>query len=133
MRNHPSIEIDKELLRGHIDLIILAMLANGDLYGYDLAKRVKARAADQFELKEGTLYLALKRLEQTNQVESYWGEGGPGARRKYYKLLATGRRSLTTQASQWQVLAQLTQSLLNDAGITPNIPAVSPTAPPTQL
>jgi hypothetical protein len=78
-----GLQSEKELLKGYIDIIILSMLYHEDLYGYDLGKRVKERTQNSFELKEGTLYLAFKRLEQSGLIESYWGEQGVGGRRKY--------------------------------------------------
>lgn len=66
-------EINKEILKGHIDTLILSLLHRRDMYGYELAKIVREKSDDQFELKEGTLYLSLKRLEKNEWVSSYWG------------------------------------------------------------
>ena len=64
------------------------------MYGYELAKLVREKSEEQFELKEGTLYRSVKRLEKNEWVESYWGdEQGPGGRRKYYKLTPLGKES----------------------------------------
>ena len=59
-------EINKEVLKGHIDTLILSLLHDRDMYGYEIAKFVREKSNEQFELKEGTLYLSLKRLEKTN-------------------------------------------------------------------
>lgn len=59
-------EVNKEVLKGHIDTIILSLLHSRDMYGYELAKLVREKSEEQFELKEGTLYLSLKRLEKIN-------------------------------------------------------------------
>lgn len=84
-------EINKEVLKGHIDTLILSLLQKNDRYGYEIAKIVREKSNNLFELKEGTLYLSLKRLEKNNWIESYWGdEQGPGGRRKYYKLTSLG-------------------------------------------
>ncbi|MCL2788314.1 MAG: PadR family transcriptional regulator [Micrococcales bacterium] len=119
-------EIEKELLRGNVDLLILAMLGASDLYGYELAKLVKARTEGTFGLKEGTVYLALKRLEAVGLVESYWGEGGVGARRKYYRLQPSGRARVTNLAAQWRLLTQVTAAVLSDAGFGDGHRAPSP-------
>lgn len=72
-------EINKEVLKGHIDTLILSLLDLRDMYGYELAKLVREKSSNQFELKEGTLYLSLKRLEKNKWIQSYWGnEQGPG-------------------------------------------------------
>ena len=64
-----KLEVNKEVLKGHIDTLILSLLHNRDMYGYELAKLVRQKSDDQFELKEGTLYLSLKRLEKNKWME----------------------------------------------------------------
>ncbi|WP_040948380.1 PadR family transcriptional regulator [Gorillibacterium massiliense] len=100
-------EIEKEMLKGYIDIIILALLYGEDLYGYELGKRVKEETKNSFELKEGTLYLAFKRLEQSGYVESYWGDESVGGRRKYYRLLPEGRRHLLRRKQEWEHFKQI--------------------------
>ncbi len=107
-------EFAKEMLKGYIDIIILAMLYDEDLYGYELAKRVKEKSESAFELKEGTLYLAFKRLEQNQLIESYWGDEGAGGRRKYYKLLPTGRESIQERKTEWESLKQIIDMFLKE-------------------
>ena len=65
-------ELNKEALKGHIDTIILSILNEQDCYGYEIAKTVKVKCNNMFELKEGTMYLALKRMESKGFIESYW-------------------------------------------------------------
>ncbi len=102
-----SVQFSKEMLKGYIEIIILSMLYEEDLYGYELAKRVKAKSNGVFELKEGTLYLAFKRLEQSKCIESYWGDEGSGGRRKYYKLLDTGKDVIRSKKVEWEELKKL--------------------------
>jgi DNA-binding PadR family transcriptional regulator len=107
------LEINKEVLKGHIDTLILSLLHSRDMYGYDLAKTVREKSENQFELKEGTLYLSLKRLEQNKWVNSYWGdEQGPGGRRKYYKLTSLGEDELNRKRAEWQFVKQIMDSFL---------------------
>ena len=63
-----------ELLRGHTDAILLAQLAKGDSYGYQLAKAVSEATSGALEFKEATLYSAFRRLEEAGAITSYWGE-----------------------------------------------------------
>jgi len=98
------VAIERELLKGNIAIIILALLYEEDLYGYELAKRVKTQTGDRFTLKEGTLYLAFKRLEQDRYVESYWGDESEGGRRKYYRLLRKGEKYLISAKREWEEL-----------------------------
>lgn len=91
----------KELLKGCIEPLILAVLQEGDKYGYQLAREIKERSEDGFLLKDGTLYPALKRLEQDGLVESYWGESEAGARRRYYRLADAGRIAYLDWIDKW--------------------------------
>ena len=97
-----QVEIEKEMLKGYIDIIILSLLYKEDLYGYELGKRVKEQTQNKFEMKEGTLYLAFKRLEQSGLISSYWGDESSGGRRRYYKLLAEGRTHLKAKKQEWE-------------------------------
>jgi PadR family transcriptional regulator PadR len=106
-------EINKEVLKGHIDTLILSLLNSNDMYGYELAKIVRVKCDNQFELKEGTLYLSLKRLEKNKWIESYWGdEQGPGGRRKYYKLTALGEEGFEQKRSEWKFVKKIIDSFI---------------------
>lgn len=96
--------IEREMLKGYIDIIILSLLCKEDLYGYELGKRVKSLTDNTFELKEGTLYLAFKRLERSGLVSSYWGDESVGGRRRYYTLLPEGRERLLAKKREWEQL-----------------------------
>ncbi|MDR7246897.1 MULTISPECIES: PadR family transcriptional regulator [Priestia] len=106
-------EINKEVLKGHIDTLILSLLDLRDMYGYELAKLVREKSDNQFELKEGTLYLSLKRLEKNKWIQSYWGnEQGPGGRRKYYKLTSLGEQGFEEKRLEWQFVKKMMDSFL---------------------
>ena len=106
-------EINKEVLKGHIDTLILSLLHSRDMYGYELAKLVRERSGERFELKEGTLYLSLKRLEKNEWISSYWGdEQGPGGRRKYYKLTLLGQEGFKQKRAEWAFVKNLIDSFL---------------------
>jgi PadR family transcriptional regulator PadR len=107
------LEINKEVLKGHIDTIILSLLYSRDMYGYELAKCVREKSGGQFELKEGTLYLSLKRLEKHKWIESYWGDDqGPGGRRKYYTLTSLGKEAFEEKRAEWQFVKTMMDSFL---------------------
>lgn len=106
-------EVNKEVLKGHIDTLILSLLQTGDRYGYEIAKLVREKSGNQFELKEGTLYLSLKRMEQNQWIESYWGdEQGPGGRRKYYALTPAGLDEYKQKCSEWQFVKTIIDSFI---------------------
>jgi len=107
------LEISRENLKGHIDTLILSLLHQRDMYGYELAKIVREKSEEQFELKEGTLYLSLKRLEKNNWISSYWGdEQGPGGRRKYYKVTSLGKQNFEAKRLEWQFVKEMMDSFL---------------------
>ncbi|WLD94295.1 PadR family transcriptional regulator [Alkalihalobacillus sp. AL-G] len=106
-------EINKEVLKGHIDTLILSLLHTRDMYGYELAKFVREKSEGQFELKEGTLYLSLKRLEKNKWISSYWGdEQGPGGRRKYYKLTELGEEGFVIKRLEWKFVKEVIDSFV---------------------
>lgn len=66
--------MDKEMMKGSIDILLLSELNRHDSYGYEIVKNLKQRSNDLYDMSEGTLYPALKRLEKKEFVESYWGK-----------------------------------------------------------
>ena len=97
-----NLEINKEMIKGYIESIILSLLVGEDLYGYDIAKKIRNTSQDTFEIKEGTLYVVLKRLEQNGLISPYWDdtESG-GGRRRYYKITEKGINYLNNRKSEW--------------------------------
>ena len=93
--------IPKELAAASSRPIVLAILAKGDDYGYSIIQRVKEASGGQIEWSEGMLYPVLHRLEKEEIIRSFWKETDNGRRRKYYRLSASGKRSLTVHRDQW--------------------------------
>lgn len=81
-------------------MLLLRLLSQQPSYGYEIAQRLKRESSEYFELKEGSLYPALHRLEHKGLLQSYW-EVADGRRRKYYKVTAAGRKSYETRHTQW--------------------------------
>ena len=106
-------EINKEVLKGHIDTLILSLLKTRDMYGYELAKLVREKTDNQFEIKEGTLYLSLKRMEANGLIASYWSaDQGPGGRRKYYQISACGKAEFQKKLVEWKFIKPIIDSFL---------------------
>ena len=105
-------KISADLLRGHTDTIILNMLQKRDCYGYDVYKRIKEVSGGRFELKEPTLYAALRRLEQEGKILSYWGSETQGGRRKYLKITAAGTELLHTNLENYRFASKILAELL---------------------
>lgn len=93
--------MDQEMMKGSIDLILLSLIAQRNMYGYEIVKVLKKVSDDTYEMSEGTLYSALKRLEKRRWVESYWQEAD-GGRRKYYRLTDEGNDALESKRENWK-------------------------------
>lgn len=104
--------ISSDLLRGHTDTIILAQLARGDNYGYEINKNIQQLTNEEYGLKEATLYTAFKRLEQGGLIRSYWGDEGAGARRRYYAITDEGRNQLEERRQEWEHTRNLLNALI---------------------
>lgn len=89
-----------QLLRGHLEALLLACLQVGAAHGYELMQRLYQRSTGAFDLPEGTIYPVLRRLEREGHVASKW-EDVQGRRRRVYKLTARGRRHLKEQRDEW--------------------------------
>lgn len=107
-----SDNISSELIRGHIDTIILRVLINGDSYGYEIIKSIFQNSNKQYELKEPSLYTSLKRLEGGKLIQSYWGDESLGGRRKYYKITEFGLERYRNSLVEWKVARNLIDLLI---------------------
>lgn len=104
--------IGKDIIRGHIDTIVLRLLAEQDRYGYEVYKEVLARSNGAYELKEPSLYSAFRRLESQNFIKPYWGEESQGGRRKYYTITEIGREYFIRSCAAWQSMKTILDLLL---------------------
>ena len=104
--------ISADTLRGYTDTIILTQFISKDSYGYEINKNVLQRTTGKYEFKEATLYTAFKRLEQSGLISSYWGEDGPGARRRYYRITDEGRAYWQERSREWLETRTLLNALL---------------------
>ncbi len=99
--------MNKEMMKGSIDILLLSLMQKEDLYGYEMAKRLKEKSNDLYSMGEGTLYPALQRLEKQKLIASYWGESEGGGRRKYYTLTEAGKKELIEKLKEWDFLNNL--------------------------
>ena len=97
-------DIGKDLVAASATPLILAILAEGDTYGYAILKRVTELSGGQLEWTDGMLYPVLHRLERHDHIEGRWGSSETGRRRKYYRITADGRAELADQRRQWQAV-----------------------------
>ena len=90
------------LLQGTLDLLILKALALGELHGLGVARRVEQITKGTFQVKPGSLFPALHRMEEAGWLASSWGASENNRRAKYYRLTAAGRRQLEAETSEWK-------------------------------
>lgn len=105
-------KIEKSLLSGSTPLLVLSLLKDADMYGYEMADTLARRSDDTFELKEGTLYPLLHTLEKNKLVISYTKEGPGGRERKYYHLTEEGRRQLEHKTQEWKLFSEKVNAVL---------------------
>lgn len=101
-----------EVLRGHTDTIILALLKNKDSYGYEILKTILEKGQGVLEIKDATIYTAFKRMEKEELITTYWGDEENGARRKYYSISDKGREYYLEKAGEWKKLNVLLNDLI---------------------
>lgn len=101
----------QEVLKGHVDLLLLSVLEDAPAHGYALVEALRERSEGAFELAEGTVYPSLYRLERRGLVSSRWDAVG-GRRRRIYRLTAGGRRSLERQRSEWRAFVQAVEAVV---------------------
>ena len=102
-----SLSISSDLIRGHINTIILRSLYDGDKYGYDILSEIENKTGGLYSIKQPTLYSALKRLESLRYVASYYGEFSNGGRRKYFRLTDEGREFVKKSLSNGNIRVRL--------------------------
>lgn len=90
-----------QLLKGTMTLLVLTVLRDGELYGYEIALRIRERSGGAFAPSEGSLYPALHALEADGALEASWRDSDRGPRRRYYKITKTGLGMLEAHAEEW--------------------------------
>jgi PadR family transcriptional regulator len=104
--------MEGEILKGHLDMIVLAALASGSAHGYAVIEEIKRRSGGAFDLPEGTIYPALHRLEQAGLLKSTWTTADSGRRRRVYTLTRSGNRALVEQRAVWKQFSDAIGGLL---------------------
>jgi len=97
-------DIGKDLVAASATPLVLAILGEGESYGYAILKRVGELSGGELQWTDGMLYPLLHRLERKGWVRAVWGESETGRRRKYYRLTRPGGEQLERQRRQWQVV-----------------------------
>jgi PadR family transcriptional regulator, regulatory protein PadR len=105
-------DYDRELLAGTVGVLILSLLGERPMYGWEMLREAERRSASAFLMKEGTLYPALHQMERAGYLAAEWRDGEDGRARKYYALTAKGRRVAASRRAQWESLTAAVQAIL---------------------
>ena len=97
-------ELGKDLVAASATPLVLAILAEGNSYGYAIIKRVAELSGGHLRWTDGMLYPVLHRLERQDLVAAKWGVAESGRKRKYYRITRLGRAHLAAQKQQWQIV-----------------------------
>lgn len=97
-------KVSRELLKGSTNMIVLSLLENENMYGYQMIKELSKKSQNVFEFQEGTLYPILHGLEEKKFITSYWDEVG-GKKRKYYAITKEGKKHLEHKKQEWKVFS----------------------------
>ena len=104
--------ISSDIIRGHLDAVILRLVIEKDRYGYEISKEISARTDNQFGIKEATLYAVFQRLEKKELIESYKGEQTHGGVRKYYTITTLGKAYYSEKVKEWQTTKKVIDTFM---------------------
>ncbi len=104
---------NKELKRGTLEMVLLQLLSERQMYGYELASTLEEKGGSLFRLKEGTLYPVLYRLENASYIASRWETLERGVPRKYYQLTPAGASYLSARIAEWKEFSSAINRLIN--------------------
>lgn len=102
----------KDLLQGTLDLLILKALSTGKMHGWDITKRIQFVSNERLNLKQGSLYPALHRLEHRNWIAAEWGVSEAGRSAKFYHLTPKGEAQLVAEKEHWLSFAEAMTNVL---------------------
>lgn len=106
---------NRELVKGSTSLLVLQLLNERDMYGYELVKEIEDRSNHHLQMKEGSLYPGLHKLEKQEYVEHYWQEQAKGPARKYYRITVEGKKILAERTSEWHRYVQVINHLIGSS------------------
>lgn len=112
MKGVMLMSIDKNLITGSTAMLILKLLDNEDMYGYQMIKTLAQKSDDTFSLKAGTLYPLLHNLENQGMVNSYEKNADSGRLRKYYSITKRGKKMLAEKENEWRVYVDAINQVL---------------------
>ena len=111
-RKGDVMDLERELLKGSISVLLLRLLSDRAMYGYEIIQEAARRSRGAFEFKEGTLYPALHQLEKRGLLRAEWRTGDTGRERKYYALTAKGKKAAHESERTWHLVSAAVNAVL---------------------
>lgn len=110
--------LQKQFKKGVLEIIVLSLLNQGDAYGYEIISQLDNRSNGYYQMKEGSLYPVLYRLEDRGLIESYRQalSNDRSVPRKYYRVTPLGKKALDLMLEEWQAFQTITNQILNQGG-----------------
>ena len=109
-------QLQHQIRKGSTPLLILSLLAEQPMYGYQIARELERRSEGYFEMKEGLLYPALHQMEQDNLLRSEWRTVAGSRRRKYYFITEAGRKVLARSVAEWTTFTEKLMQVIRGHG-----------------
>lgn len=106
--------IRDQMRKGSTEILLLSLLTEAPMYGYEISQELDKRSGGYFDMKEGLLYPTLHRMQKDGLLTSEWRQAGQARRRKYYTITAKGREQLATQTDEWQTFMEKLQALIGN-------------------
>ena len=122
MQPRGDIRIGKDLVAASAMPLVLAILNEGESYGYAILKRIDELSGGQMEWTDGMLYPLLHRLDRLGYVEASWDSPPGGRRRRYYRITPRGRKALSEQRRQWEVVSGALQNAWHAVQVASSAP-----------
>ena len=107
-------DISSDIIRGHLESIILKLILEKDRYGYEISSEIFKRTKEVFAIKEATLYALVQRLERKELITSYIGEKSHGSKRRYYTITTLGKAYYKEKMKEWYTLKLIMSQLLEE-------------------
>lgn len=99
--------LNSDIIRGHLDAIILRLIIEKDRYGYEISKEISQRTENLYGIKEATLYAVFQRLERNELIKAYYGEFSHGGKRKYYTATTLGKAYYSEKTKEWEMTKKI--------------------------
>ena len=106
--------MNKGLMSGSTALLVLHLISEKDMYGYEIVRELDAKSNNIFALKEGTLYPVLHKLEKDGYVQSYLTTADTGKERKYYRITKKGSAALVQKKAEWRIFSGAVDTVLGE-------------------